>query len=356
MKTIIILWIIGIISISILYGYLNYMKSLDDYETLNTNIQNDINFAYEKIIKQIKIYPQPYWSLKYYSFDWKTKNSNEQYDIVSWLLCWKKFKDLWINWIEPLNNKCYSYSTTKDWKYFEIWWVLKFDENTFKTVLKWNSKKNLTKDYIEEKIISNWDTKKFPYSPYTKYISAKISDLKIWEWWKIYVIDEYWKNISINNSNFQDYILKPWTKILLKWNNSFTQIKFENNDILELSWDTILKLKENEILNDGSINNNIFWLIWKITYKTYWDNSWEISNPVTTLAIKWNILEWFSKIDKNKFFIETKDSSQKSFDKKNYDIKQNKIDSIQTNNNFQGDILWWNNIFFDIENLLIIEK
>lgn len=342
-----------ILTFSIWISYLTYKDQKNQNESKNNLILSHLSQANEILSKQKKL-PLPGWSLIYYSKNWEISFSTGKYDIVSGWLCGKQFANLWINFNEPYHEKCYKYSVTRDLKQYQIWTVIQ-DRNTYKTLLTWNTENSITKDYINDILITNNDSNNFPYNPYTKYIWAKFIGAEIKNW-KLVIIDNQWKWQQLTSENYKNYTLKTFDTIILKWKNSTAYIKFENQDILKLSWDSIVKIQESEIF-DEKVNNNIFWLIGNLTYNVYSiNNNSSIKTPNQTIGIRWDILEWTSSIQNNNYSISTKTYSWKNISEKssNYKVKQVKsIDSLIENNWLSADIL---NTKVDVENMIKIEN
>ncbi len=335
----IILWVIW-------FSIYNYKISEINDIKKNDIIINQISTA-KSIIEKLWNIPIPWWTLIFYKKDWTIWNK-QNYDIVWWLLCWKQFTNIWIDNKEPFHDKCYKYSITKNKKEFQIWAVILEKQWIYKSILTWNIDHSITKDYIENKLVINNSNDLFPYNPNTKYISAKFMNIDIDNNWKLLVINSNWKINKISKENFDKYHINPLDTIYMKWDNSSAKIKFENEDIIELKWDSIIKLKENEI-NDNNTKNNIFWLIWKTTYNLYdKENEANLDTPMQTIAIRWDILWWMANIKNGSYNINIWENNKSKIISWNQNL-----DMILDENNFQWDMFgWWWNI--DIENIINI--
>lgn len=344
----IFLWILWVI----LFWIQKYNQAKSNDVSNNNKVIRDLSAA-NKILSSQKVLPTPWWNLIYYNLSWNIV-SWSNYDIISWRLCWKSFTEIWIDYKDPFTEKCYKYSITKDYRNFQIWWLIKnFD--TFKTYLTWNIDKSLTKNCFEDNLVQNWDEKNFPFNPYTRYVTAKIVELNLSKWWIMRIIDNQWKKHDFSQK--PDYIIRPNDTIILKWKDSLAHIKFENQDILRMEWGTIIKVKQMEMQWQTS-DVSLFWLVGKIVYNIY-DSTHEkvIQTPVNTISIKWDILRWDSTISNSDYSLSTMQSSNSwSYIKNNnkYIIKSNwNIDSLFTDNELWADVLGYK---FDIEKLISLDK
>lgn len=356
MKNILSMIVIWFISLILWVWFFTYKNSINKDKEINNKIFSDLVEINNILQKQSK-YPKPWGTQIFYKKDWKVSLTWQRFDIIWWWLCWKDFSKLWITQKEPFHNKCYKYSVTKDEKHYQIWAIIKERWN-YISYITWNSEENIIKDYVNEYIVRNDDKDRFPYNPYTKFLWAKILWLNIWESWKMFVIEWNWKSKQVKESDINEIQLNPFDTIILKWESSTAYIKFENEDFIKLVWNSIIKIKENEV-HDETTNNNIFWLIWNITYSIYWpSNNASIQSPSQNLWIRWDILQWVSKINDGTFETNTQIKSKTGIKVKNdtHEIKSHKnIDKLLNwEISFNADILWKSS--FDIENSIEIEK
>lgn len=298
--------------------------------------------------------PLPWWKIIYYTNNWKVVTW-ANYDIISWWLCWKEFTSLNIDIKDPFSWKCLKYTTNKERNQYEIWAIIK-NQNWFETYLTWNTNNIITKNYLYDGIINDLN-KDFPYNPNTKFVTAQIMNLQLWEQWKLIILDHNWKKHDITK-NYTWFILNAYDTILLKGKNSIAYIKFENQDILKIEWWTIIKIKETEIDNENP-QPNVFWLVWKIVYSIYDQKQIsQISTPWETITIRWNILEWISFVDNKNYKIVIKhltwENKTEIKEQKIYNvIKYINTDNIIDNDNLWADILWYK---LNIEDLIKVDN
>jgi len=137
-----------------------------------------------------------------------------------------------------LAKKCFSYSVTKDGKSFQIWTI----ENG-KAVLKWNSKKNITKSYDSPALVKNDSTDFLPYSPDKLSPLFQVKNLGSSQL-SVRVIDDEDNEDVFGLVEGNNTILKKWVdatyQISLKWKiDPNTKLKFIDTDgsIVYIAWD-----------------------------------------------------------------------------------------------------------------------
>lgn len=340
---------------TIAFGLYEYNQTRDGDLNKSSIVISDLKKA-KDILSKVSWLPNPWGNIIYYNNSWSV-TSWWKYDISTGWLCSKDFSKLWINMKDPFTDKCYKYTVTKDLKKFQLWWVIK-TSNWYETILTWNIDYSITKDCFADVLLENKTTKWFPYNPYTKYVTAKIIDLKLDKNWAMRVLDNEWKKHTITSSSFKDFVIKPYDTILLKWTDSVAYLKFENQDVLKLEWWTIIKIKQDEISQNNS-TESFFWLVGRVVYTVY-DKAKEktISTPVSAITIRWDILNGEALIEDKNYKLETKqESTLDSSYKKNSNsyILKNSVDTklLFDSSDLWADVLWYK---FDVEKLVQLEK
>lgn len=356
MKKSIVVIILFFIFCAIIWSFFYYKSYIKDIKYKNQTVKQHLSQV-KNILEWRQEIPQPGWYKVYYTSTGKLLKKSESYDIVSGLLCSKDFREIWIVVKEPFHKKCYKYSKIKNKKKFQIWWVIKKDWK-FQTILTWNVWKSITKDYIKEKLVHNWDTD-LPYNPITRYLTAKIQNIRISEDGFVKMIENGGRTVWITQKNYKDYEIKPFTTIVTRWEWTELSIKFENQDILKLEDKSVVKLKDNQVINDKN-ESSLFWLIGKLTYNVYDSkNLVNIDSPNNSLWIRWDILKGEKTISGD--FYKTKIFSNW----KNWEFKkewEHKIKKKDSSINFlfedslnKADVSAINLNKIDIENILEVK-
>jgi len=285
-------------------------------EAMNKKISTVDNFnsVYNYLEKNYKNnYPKPEWDLillnkkwemihledrkiplnkvkDLYAIQWTTCDilkDNKEFNKINYDARYSIIKD----W-KVLAKKCFSYSTTKDWKKFQIWTI----EN-WKAFIKWDSKKDIIKAYDAPVLVKNDSDEFLPYAP------EKISPLfQVNNLWKseltVKVIDDEdnenvfglveWNNVILNN-------WVNWTyQISLNWNiDKNTKLKFIDTDgsIVYISWND--KGDVNFQLKDYRIDTNrVDYIVetWKFLadiVRLSPEKNMSVSKWWTTLVIRW---------------------------------------------------------------------
>lgn len=166
--------------------------------------------------------------------------------IIQWNVCniWISDSEFLSRWVDEKysvgeNKRCYSYSVTKDHKFFQIW---KIDYTNFENVasLLWNSDISITRDYQSMNLVQNWSKAFLPYPPY-KNNKFSIKLLK-WDYDSLSILENDLE-MKYDLSNINNWVTFPqediWekVKILVKWNDFVLQITDPKWNLITLSPD-----------------------------------------------------------------------------------------------------------------------
>jgi len=193
-----------------------------------------------------------------------------------------------------LFKKCFAYSVTKDWKYFQI---ASLDKTWKKAILLWNLDKSIIKAIDAPTLVKNGSEDFLPYLP--QKVSPIFQVKNIWNSdLTLKVIDEE-ENIRETKLNNGNNIILSWTvngiyQISLVGDiDRNTELKFidTNGSILYIKWD-----KNNKVdfqLKDYKIDTKkIDYIVetWRFIadiVKLSPSKSMNVSNNSTTLVIRW---------------------------------------------------------------------
>lgn len=354
-----ILWSIMILAFNV------YNKNL---KSIQQKIKDDssISFLVSYLDSNFKWnYPYPQWDLILMDKNFSQIHLEDRsiplsdvlnLHVIQWNICNIWVSDEWFlsKWIDSKfsvweNKRCYSYSVTKDRKFFQIW---KIDYVNFENVasLLWNSQTSITRDYQSMNLVENWGKAFLPYPPYKnnkfsiKLLKWDFSSLSIYEnWmemkydftniqdWVVFPQDDIWENLKVQ-VKWKDFIFQitdpKWNLITLspddEWNASteITNFNFAWNktdiDFVNMVWKYVFNLTKmsdssnytvsemngwvlvirwTKFVLDSSINYTYTYLWqWKIQYKAF-GNTYELNNKVTTIWFDNNrkLLNLFSK-------------------------------------------------------------
>lgn len=194
------------------------------------------------------------------------------------------------------NKRYYTYSVTKDKKYFQIWTISK-ENDINKAYLVGNTTWSIIKDIESNALVENNSTIHLPYLPTTnnKY---KIS-LIDWKIDNFEIKEDANPLIKKTNDEIKKWLFLPlWDSInelelTAKWKNYIYKITYPNGNIQMVSpnknWDSSLKLS---FKSDGiSSNVSIVNTLWKIAYnmvKIWNDSQYQLQDDKWwVLVIRW---------------------------------------------------------------------
>ena len=395
--------------------YFIYIKSENNKLDLIT--QTNDNFSYVKKYLEANYngnFPLPSWDLILLNKKWEMlhledrtipldkvkwlysiqgttcdilKNNKEfqskNYDLVFSILDWKKV----------YKKRCFTYSVTKDWKYFQIW-IVKKEWNNYVSKLDWNFKGSITKSY-DSPILVKKDSEDFlPYSP------NKISPiLKIRNMWDskltLMVINDEWEEQLLKLTEWDNNVLSgdvnETYQISLKWIiDNKTDVSFidTNGSIVYIKWDkhnnvdfrinnyeidtnrinyavetgrflaNIIKLSPNKEMNVSKSWTTLVIRWTKFSIDSEWDEMstylvlWKIVQKIKNgSSITLDMLNSFSSIFKNKK--STSESKMKQL--VSYIVKND----VKTHPNYKFDVTHKDNITYlnynNWENIILIE-
>lgn len=265
-----------------------------------------------------------------------------------------------------LFKRCFSYSVTKDRKYFQIWTI---ENKNWKYVSKieWNSKKNMIKSYDSDVLVKNNSDIFLPYSPNSLSPILKVanlwdSQLKL----KIYdKLNDTTKEIKVKNGN---NVLLTWDvnwkyDITLKWYiKDKTNIKFISTDwsIVYIKWD-----KKNWKVDFSLKNYKIWWenldyftVTWRFIasiVKLSSDKNMTVNKNWVTLVIRWTKFTINADDDNFDTFLSLWHIVQKLWNQ-NIDITLQNAFSLLENNKIVQDLkkikqLAWFTVYSDVVNM-----
>lgn len=195
-----------------------------------------------------------------YIIQWNTCNIN----IGQWDYDKKKYDTRFSN---NKTKKCFSYSITRDRKYFQLWTVL-HKNGKYVAYLDWNFSGNITKDYQSENIVDNNSDKYLPYYPWfndTIYLQAIQwqAEIKVNYDFNPYKIKKekdgkmflpVSKDLDLNFEG-KDFVYKI---IYPNWNIQF--VAPNGNDKLSF----VIKKFEYDNINTKLLIKDFVWKIWNI--------------------------------------------------------------------------------------------
>lgn len=327
---VVVFWL-AIIVLAFIFWFFDYRKQQDINKTNLQNISqisNYLNIFYKDN------YPYPAWdlvlldkNLSQIHLEDKTlplERVSNLY-VIQWTTCWiesdsKEFNNsnFDVRFSTWENKKCFSYSVTKDKKYYQLWAVL--DKwGTYVAYITWNINNSITKDYNSNNTVINW---KSNYLPYLPSFNNKIL-LRIIKWaWKVNILEDplpmqiKWKPlfssvVSVSKAfepfkdKYSQNIRDWWLLLPILDSSKDIELSFSGNKFaFELiypngnmqfitpnkNWEAKVQVKWFEY-NWINSKISIFNLIWKIAYnlvKLSDDSNYSIyDDKWVTLTIRW---------------------------------------------------------------------
>jgi hypothetical protein len=314
-KNYILIWLAIFLSWWLLYLFFIWSTEQNKLNNQKKQALENFNSTYTYINNKYKSnFPLPEWDLILLNKKWEMLHLEDRsipldkvkdLYVIQWTTCSilkndKNFQK--INYDtrysiikdgKPLFKKCFTYSVTKDRKYFQIWSI---SEDSISPILKGNMKQSITKAY-DAPVLVKADTNDFlPYAP--NKVSPIFQIKNLWNSKLTLSVEDDENNIEKKLQNWNNIILTGdvnWVyQISLKWKiDKNTIVKFidTNGSIVYIKWN------DNENINfqlkDYQIDTNrIDYIVETGRFlanivKLSPEKNMEVEKSGTTLVIRW---------------------------------------------------------------------